>query len=313
MENYLVSVIIPCYNSEKYLDRCLESVTNQTYKKLDIILVDDGSTDNTSSLCDSWAEKDDRISVFHIKNSGVANARNLALKYAKGEFIAFVDSDDVVEPNIIEVLLNNLIQTNSDISICDYQINFDGGIETGEIEHIDKTFALQCIARGGYYYGFLWNKLYKKEVVEGVLMPKLVCSEDLVFNYYAFKNADAICNCGFKLYHYMQNGESTVHGSFGIGAFDAVKAREIILNDILNNDLTDYAVYGFVESSFVILSGLVKSHKFKGRYKEIRKEILRYKNTVFSSKLFSYKYKFKTALLWLAPWLFNLFLVMKGQ
>ena len=114
----LISVIVPIYNVEKYLDRCVDSIINQTYKNLEIILVDDGSPDNCLAICDSWAEKDRRIKVIHKENGGVSSARNSALDIASGDYIGFVDSDDWIEPDMYEILIKNAKKYDADISRC---------------------------------------------------------------------------------------------------------------------------------------------------------------------------------------------------
>ena len=112
-----VSVIIPVYNVEKYLEECIQSVLKQTYKNLEIILVDDGSPDNCPKMCDEWAKKDSRIKVIHKQNGGASSSRNTGLDVMTGDFMCFIDSDDFIAKNYIEVLYNNLIETNSDVSM----------------------------------------------------------------------------------------------------------------------------------------------------------------------------------------------------
>ena len=116
----LVSIIIPVYNTEKYLSKCLESVINQTYKNLEIILINDGSTDKSKEICESFAKKDKRIQILNKENSGVSSARNHGMRLAKGQYIAFIDGDDYAEENYIEELLKNLKQTESDCVLCGY-------------------------------------------------------------------------------------------------------------------------------------------------------------------------------------------------
>ena len=115
-----ISVIVPVYKVEKFLDRCVESIVGQTYENLEIILVDDGSPDNCPSMCDKWAEKDSRIKVIHKENGGVSSARNAALDAATGDFIGFVDSDDWIEPDMYESLMMRIDETGKDIAVCSY-------------------------------------------------------------------------------------------------------------------------------------------------------------------------------------------------
>ena len=124
MDNPLISIIIPVYNVEKYLAKCVESVINQTYKKIQIILIDDGSTDNSGKICDDFKLKDNRIEVIHKKNGGLSDARNAGLKIVKGDYIGFIDSDDYIEKDMYETLLCLLIENNADISIVSFVFNF---------------------------------------------------------------------------------------------------------------------------------------------------------------------------------------------
>ena len=121
-QDYLISIIIPVYNVEKYLRKCLDSIINQTYKKLEIILIDDGSTDNSGKICEEYAKKDDRIIVIHKENAGVSSARNRGIELANGKYIGFIDSDDWIEENMYETLYQNLLQFDVDISMCNYSI-----------------------------------------------------------------------------------------------------------------------------------------------------------------------------------------------
>lgn len=310
MKRLLVSIIIPCYNVEKYIDRCMNSVVGQTYQNLEIILVDDGSTDATPEKCDAWAEKDERIKVYHSQNKGAANSRNFALSKSTGELIAFIDSDDYAEPDMIERLCENLNTTNADISVCGYHINDEKNVES-DMRIVSQTDALKLIAIGDYKYGVLWNKLYRKEIVHGIQMPQFVCSEDLIFNYYAFKNAKKIVECDSKLYHYMQNESSTVHSEFKIGAFDAVKAKEIILEAENGTELEKYAIRGLINSCFVVLSGVIQSGKCLDKYDYLRGYISKYKEEIYSSDLYSREDKIKTRILMISKHLYNMLIRVK--
>lgn len=304
MSNPKISIIVPVYKVEKYLDRCIESIVNQTYKSLEIILVDDGSPDNCPKMCDEWAKKDGRIKVIHKENGGVANARNYALKRATGDYIGFVDGDDYIEFDLFETLINNALENECDISICGYQINNEGN-PSSNVRKTTKTDALRQIAAGDYKYGVLWNKLYKKSVIENLEMPNFVCCEDLVFNYYAFKNSSSVVECDDKLYHYMQNEDSITKDVFHIGAFDAVYARKIILENEQGTELEEYAVRGLISSCFVVLSGVIQNNKCMDKYDYLRDIILRYKRTIMKSPLYSKKDRIKVQALSVSKKLFN--------
>lgn len=291
-----ISVIIPVYKTEKYLNKCVESITGQTYKNLEIILVDDDSPDSCPQMCDEWAEKDGRIKVLHIENKGVANARNKALEIASGSYVAFADSDDFAEKDMIETLYRLAEKENCDIAVCGF---YGGEYEAARaLPAISRAEdALRLIAQGDFAFGVLWNKLYKAEVIKGVKMPPLVCCEDLVFNYFAFKNARSVCTTNEKKYHYIRHKSSTTVQRFNSGAFDAVKSKKMILDDAKGGANEKYAVKGMVNSCFVVLSGAIRAGGFDEECIRLRKIILSYKNEILKSRLYSKKDKFKALVL----------------
>ncbi len=295
MNTSLISVIVPVYKTEKFLNRCVESLVNQTYKNLEIILIDDGSPDNCPKMCDDWAKEDSRIKVLHIKNAGVANARNTALKQASGSYIAFADSDDYLELNMYEKLINAAERHNADIVMCDYQINNESR-GADRLKAVPKKKAMKCICMGNYNFGVLWNKLYKNSIVKGIEMPDLKYSEDLVFNFSAFCNAKIIAQSDLKLYHYYQNDDSAVHKTFDKSNYDAVKARKIIFENV-SSELKDYAEYGYVLSLFVFLNSIITTNQCADMVDDIRNEILSCKPYIMKSDMFSKKDKLKTKLL----------------
>lgn len=295
MNTSLISVIVPVYKTERFLNRCVESLVNQTYKNLEIFLVDDGSPDNCPEMCDEWAQKDSRIKVLHLENNGVANARNTALSQASGSYIAFADSDDYLESDMYEKLINAAERRNADIVMCDYQINDESrGADT--LKAVPKKEAMKCVCMGDYNYGVLWNKLYKNSIIKGIEMPNLKYSEDLVFNFSAFCNAKIIVQSDLKLYHYYQNDDSAVHKIFDKSNYDAVKARKIIFENV-SSELKDYAVYGYVLSLFVFLNSVITTNQCADMADDIRNEILGCKPYIMKSALFSKKDKLKTKLL----------------
>lgn len=297
-----ISVIVPVYKTEKYLDKCVESIVNQTYENLEIILVDDGSPDNCPKMCDEWAEKDKRVKVLHTENKGVANARNTALHQASGEYIMFADSDDFLEPDMVDFLLKKILFEKADIVVCGY---YGDEYDETVLDNITREQALRQICQGSFVYGVLWNKIYRSEILKDIVMPNLVCSQDLPYNYLAFKKAKKIVSYKDKKYHYRLNNISTTHSKFKAGAFDAIKSREIILNDTKGTDFEKYAVNGLICSCFVVLSGAIKSGGYFDERKKLRKVILSYKKEIFSSSLYSRHERLKTFILWLSPRLFD--------
>jgi glycosyltransferase involved in cell wall biosynthesis len=178
-----ISVIVPVYNSEKYLRRCIESIMDQTYEDLEIILVDDGSTDKSASICDEYANKDLRISVIHKENGGLSSARNAGLKAASGNLIGFVDSDDYIEPNMYEKLKENMDKYGSDIAVCSiyksykYMTDEMDGTDTETVyEGKDKFRNLEN--ENEFLTVVAYNKLYKKEIFKKIKYPEGKSFED---------------------------------------------------------------------------------------------------------------------------------------
>ena len=210
MENKeLVSIIVPVYNVKKYLDNCLESIINQTYKSLEIILVDDGSTDGSSEICDNYRLKDNRIVVIHKQNGGLSSAKNAGLEVCKGNYISFVDSDDYVDSNFIEELYNNIQNTNSDISLCNYYTTINGK----DYAHNGSRFILE----GNEKYTKLfytqtivsWNKLYKRKLFEKLRFPEKLNNEDSYILLDLLHNSNKISYMLDKcLYHYVRRKNS---------------------------------------------------------------------------------------------------------
>lgn len=303
----MISVIIPVYKTEKYIERCLNSVVHQTYKNLEIILIDDDSPDNCPKICDEWAKRDSRIKAFHIENKGVANARNIGISNSNGELIAFVDSDDYIESDMLELLYDNMIKENADISMCSYCHNDDMPEKNcNNINVFQYNEFMQNIVSGEYAYGFLWNKLYRRETIGDAYMPHLSYSEDMVFNYYVMKNAEKMVVSDAVKYHYNVNEGSATASKFDYSNLDAVKARGIILNDVVDESLKPYALKSCVTSEFIALSQMIRNHACLDRYDEIKESILSSKSAIFKSSIFDMKCKLKTFILMLSPKLYNM-------
>lgn len=221
----LISIIVPIYNVEKYLKKCIETIINQTYKKLEIILINDGSTDRCKEICDEYKNIDNRIKVIHKNNEGIAETRNLGLKLATGQYIGFVDPDDYIENNMYEILYKNIKNTKSDISICSYQIIDDKNKiqtlnDTGEIYIYNKIEALQRLLKGEIT-SHQWNKLYKKEIFNGIVYPKEKVMEDIAITYLLFEKSDKIVYQHTILYNYIQRKTSILG-----------KINEKLINDL---------------------------------------------------------------------------------
>ena len=253
----LISVIVPIYNVDKYLDKCVESIVNQTYKNLEIILVDDGSPDKSPKMCDEWAKKDNRIVVIHKKNGGVCTARNMGLDKAKGEWITFVDADDYIEPTYAEDMLNKAIETNSKYVCCGYYKIYQNNTESinadGTEKTLDKKEYLISLLNVQTSYGFVHMKLIQKDVLKGIRFNEsLVVGEDALFNIELTKNLDKVVIFNKPLYNYRVNLDSAVRrydDNYVNKYTDSMETMTKYINSNYKNDepvklnLSNYIVY----------------------------------------------------------------------
>ena len=218
MENSLISVIIPVYKVEKYLDRCVESVVNQTYKNLEIILIDDGSPDNCPKMCDEWEKKDSRIKVIHKENGGLSDARNAGMDISTGEYIGFVDSDDYIDTTMYEKLLTKLLETNSDVAMCDYFEEKTNGERNGSGlilenltgENIRKTM---LYTTKEHICEAVWKFLYKKEIV--IKFEYGMWYEDVLFQLQVLKPTLKLAVVQEPLYHYIVQRDGAITNTYG--------------------------------------------------------------------------------------------------
>ncbi len=214
----LISVIVPIYKVEKYLKKCVESILEQTYNNLDIILVDDGSPDNCGDIIEEFRKKDERIRTIHQKNGGLSDARNNGIKIAKGKYIVCIDSDDWIEKNMIEVLYKDIIKTNSDISVCEFveEDDFQNILSTkkynNEIIEFNSKEALKSLIKQDILTNHAWNKLYKASLFGGIEYPKGQLMEDVSTTYKLFEKANKIVYQNTSLYHYIQR-ETSILGN----------------------------------------------------------------------------------------------------
>ncbi len=229
-EQPLISVIVPVYKVEQYLDKCVESIVNQTYRNLEIILVDDGSPDNCPAMCDGWAKRDYRIKVIHKANGGLSDARNAGIAVALGEFIGFVDSDDWIEKSFFECLHKAIIRTGADVAEC--ATAFDA--EDGKLLRIRKEASASLLEREEALcrlvledgvYQTVWNKLYKREIVREVAFISRKCNEDEFWTYQVFDRGKRLAIVEDTLYHYLQRGTSIIGIGYNLQRLDGLEAR----------------------------------------------------------------------------------------
>ena len=215
MEKDLISVIVPVYKVEKYLEKCIESVLKQTYTNLQIILVDDGSPDNCGKICDEYAKKDSRIEVIHKANGGLSDARNVGISKAKGRYIGFVDSDDYIKEDMYEILLNLIKKYDADVSICNLYDVIDGNecIRNKEngIREYSRLDILKKVLLDKNIQSYAWNKLYEKELFDEIKYPIGKKYEDIGTTFYLFEKCNKIVVTSEPEYYYLKRADSLVN------------------------------------------------------------------------------------------------------
>lgn len=233
MENLpLISVVVPIYNVEKYLDRCISSIVNQTYKNLEIILVDDGSPDNCPQMCDEWANKDNRVKVLHIENGGAGNARNVGFEYSSGEWVAFIDSDDFIDLNMFYYLLS-LCDNETDIAECCLINTFSdkadfvhGKMENDQLVECGAETALEYHIINKMFNQTPPNKIYRRRVVENVPFPTGKFIDDEFWTYQVIAKCRKLVHSSYVMYAYRQQSDSVTHSEYSLNWLQSLEAKK---------------------------------------------------------------------------------------
>ena len=270
--NIKLSLIIPVYNIAQYLPRCLDSIINQNYKNLEIIVVNDGSTDTSREVIDDYCNKDSRIIAIHKENGGVSTARLAGISAATGDYIGFVDGDDYVEPDMFDRLVKNAVEHNADISHCGYKMVFPNGridyyYNTGRKGVQDNLEGLGDLLKGERIEPGLVNKIYKKSIVTDMLCAgemniSVKTNEDLLMNYYLFKRADASFFEDFCPYHYILRNASAATSKVNRNKIlDPVIVRKTIKDDTDSES----TLYPIITNSY--LRALIYASTYKKLWK----------------------------------------------
>lgn len=224
----IISVIVPVFNVEQYLDRCVESIVRQTYKEIEIILIDDGSSDRSGEMCDLWKKKDSRITVIHKANGGLSDARNAGIEKAKGNYIVFVDSDDWIHRQYLEILYSGIKEYNADIAACKYiktsQFKVDAAIQNDVLyKEFSPYEALQSLLNQTVFEVVVWNKLYRAGLLQDECFITDKYHEDEFFTYRIIDKAKKLIFTSAELYYYFQR-EGSIMSTNSIKHLDALDA-----------------------------------------------------------------------------------------
>lgn len=310
----LISIVVPAYNIGDYLETCLNSVTAQTYTNLEIIVVNDGSSDHTAAVLDAYASKDARIKAIHKENGGVTSARLRGIAEATGDWIGFVDGDDVIEPDMYERLLANAHMYNADISHCGYQMMFPSGrvdyyYNTGRLAQQDKLTGLAALLDGSYIEPGLCNKLFHKHLFHSLLhddvMPsEIKINEDLLMNYFLFKEAAHSVYEDVCPYHYVLRKGSAATSKINEHKLkDPLRVLDLVYGDSADMPMVQAVVlqrrtYQMINVATMTLGdqkALIKPYRREVR-KRLRRELIIILRSSYCSK------KIKLMAVWAAVW-----------
>ena len=311
-----VSIIVPVYNVETYLSYCVDSLRQQTYKNIEIILVDDGSTDSSGEICDQYAREDDRIKVLHIENGGLSNARNTGVKESSTDWIVFIDSDDYYDHRAIEYLVKlrdkyrvDLVATPV-IEVRDYEnSDFLGDFREKYSGKLDRRTALEQMFYGNYVGTHSGGKLYKKEILLRFPYPNGMLYEDLSLAYEHIASCENIAVSALNLYKYYRRPGSIVNSKFSDILMDFYKAmewnRSYIERDYPNDKEMRRALnVRYVFNGLHVVHAMLSSGMY-GEINKIRKEYTRYFNDIIPNPNITGKNKLKYLMLLISPKLYE--------
>ncbi len=286
-----ISIIVPVYNVESYLKRCMESILAQSFQNFEVVLVDDGSTDTSGMICDEYAERNANVRVVHKANGGVAAARNTGIEESRGTYITFIDSDDYVERHYLEVLYRSIRNQNADLAICDGEIVMEGRGEReerkacdwegeiGDAEVISKAEAYKRMLLAEHMCITAWEKLYHRNLFQGVRYPEGEICEDTYVLDQIVENSNRIVCTRYKGYFYVIRGGSLMHGEMKPMHMTALRNAKHLWDFMAENypEAEDAAKKFYYNNCFQVINLMVMDpeKKYRAECRRLRKEILR--------------------------------------
>lgn len=318
MKNDLITIVVPIFNVEKYLRRCLNSIIEQTYKNLEIILVDDGSTDDSPIICDEYKKKDNRITVIHKKNGGLSEARNTGINIAKGKYIGFVDSDDWIEIDMYEKMYKKMIEENADIAICGRVVEYSNRTSKKWynenymiMNNIDAIVALDSFKS---FDMAAWDKLYKTELFSNIKYPVGKKCEDCYVTYRLFDKCDKIIYIPECFYHYFQREGSItkskkVNMDYVYGSVEQLKYIEKNHPEIIDTAKMNVAFSNNALFHYMIENN-INDEKTR---KQLHRNANKYRKEVFKNKNINMKKKIKFAIFIFTPNIYKFLIKIKKR
>ena len=302
----LISIVVPIYNVENFLDRCVQSIVSQTYRNLEILLIDDGSPDNSSEIAECWMKKDSRIKVYHKKNGGLSDARNYGLDRANGEYIAFVDSDDYIEPEMYETLMAAIRESNVELACCGrFYTRGDSNSPSRSLpvrKVLSRKDAIKELLNNGCIEEAAWDKLYSRELWSDLRFPINEINEDIVVTPQIIAKCSGIVHVGKPFYHYCYNGSSITKSGYN-SKKDVMFRHMEELSVYVNKNFPEEAKYVDVLKAKYAMTTLFaivlaqEEKKFPKSYKKYQKILRESYGTMLKCENFSNKQKLEALLL----------------
>lgn len=315
--NILVSVIVPVYNVEKYLVRCVDSILKQSYNNLQIILVDDGSNDKSALICDEYTKKDTRILVIHKNNGGLSEARNVGIDNAKGDYICFIDSDDFVRETYVKDLLSIILEYNADIAVCLFEKGNSDRFKDIIDENQPNIIVLNNIEALNKLYDevlnvsmiVVWNKLYSKNLFNKIRFPIGKIHEDEFTMPKLLFEADKIVIINKKDYYYFQSPNSIMRSEFKINRLDALEAFEERINLFNKKGLNELAnkalsAYIYILIRYICIIDNLNDKKYQKAKNTLIKKLKDTRKFIFNTKKVSIKQKIQILIFSISPKVF---------
>ncbi len=297
----VISIIVPIYDVERYLPKCIESILNQTFKEFELILVDDGSPDNSGIICDEYSKRDERIKVIHKENGGVSSARNVGLDSALGEYIGFVDPDDYIDKYMYQKMIEMCITKNADVSICKFAREINGQRNKDEeefyIRELDNVNGLRECFKGILYRHSLCNKLFKKKCFEGISFPEGRIHEDLSTTYRLLANSNKSIYINYQGYIYVKRENSILTSRFSEKRLQAFDGWQEILDFMvvkypeIKEEVIACFSYACIDNTYYILNRVIDK-KIRNKYIDyIKLHSKKFSNEIYKNSLLSKKNK----------------------
>ena len=309
LQKSVISIIVPVFNVEKYLKRCLNSIINQAFQNFELILVDDGSTDNSGKICDEYKLKDNRIKVIHQENAGLSVARNVGIESAVGQYIGFVDADDYISYNMYEVLYNCLIENNADVAVCGLYNCFANKkvpqYKKKEFYLLDNITALKMALEGVVFSVHAVNKLYKRKLFKDNMFPKGKLSEDAFVIPKVLYESNKVAVKTLPMYYYVHHNDSITTSRYQEKDLDVVNAYFRNLKFVEKNcpQLRRQAEFRLMWAFMYVLDKMILTENLHkedmSKYLEIIKILKKSTREILLNPYFSAKRKLGIVTLWL--------------